>query len=228
MKVSAIIVAAGTGSRMGSDTKKQFLLLSNKPILAHTLTNFEQNEIIDEIVLVCGDGDIPFCRKLVQAYQITKAAKIVVGGQDRQASVRLGLEQVESDFVLVHDGVRPFLTGGLIERLVERLQLQDAVVPAVPVKDTIKVVGENGEIVSTPPRKSLWAIQTPQAFRLSVIKKAHELAEQHNFQGTDDASLVENLGRSVYIIEGDYENIKITTPEDLSIAEALLRKRGTI
>jgi 2-C-methyl-D-erythritol 4-phosphate cytidylyltransferase len=128
----------------------------------------------------------------------------------------------------VHDGVRPFISSERIRDLISKAREKEAAVLAVPVKDTVKVVQEDGLILSTPPRKSLWAIQTPQAFRLSTLIKAYDQAYEQGFVGTDDASLVENLGVHVYIVEGEYENFKITTPEDLWIAEALLRKRGTL
>jgi 2-C-methyl-D-erythritol 4-phosphate cytidylyltransferase len=226
LNVSAIVVAAGKGSRMNTGVSKQFLPLVNKPILVHTLQCFEHSKDVDEVVLVCGSEDILKCRKLINTYSLSKVKQIVAGGEERQDSVYQGLQAATGEWVLVHDGVRPFLSSNLIDRLIIEVREKEAVVLGVPVKDTIKVVDDNGLILSTPPRKSLWAIQTPQAFRLSSLRKAYEYAHLRQFRGTDDASLMEHMGLLVHVIHGDYENIKITTPEDLRIAEALLRKRG--
>jgi 2-C-methyl-D-erythritol 4-phosphate cytidylyltransferase len=224
--ISAVIVAAGKGSRMNANVSKPYLPLMDKPILIHTLECFERQNEIDEIVLVCGSQDVSLCKELIDTYSLKKVKRIVPGGEERQDSVYKGLQNATGEWVLIHDGVRPFISDRLILMLIREVQLKEAAILAVPVKDTVKVVDEQGSVVSTPLRKSLWAIQTPQAFRLSLLKKAYEHAAQIGFEGTDDASLVELMGLPVHIVHGDYENIKITTPEDLWIAEALIRKRG--
>jgi 2-C-methyl-D-erythritol 4-phosphate cytidylyltransferase len=225
LNVSAIVVAAGKGTRMNAGISKQFLPLRDKPILVYTLQCFEHATNVDEVILVCGNEDNTMCREVIHAYSLSKVKQIVIGGEERQDSVFRGLQAALGEWVLIHDGVRPLLSSVLIDQLIVEVQKKEAVVLAVPVKDTIKLVDDKGVVLSTPPRKSLWAIQTPQAFRLSALKKAYEYAYQRHFRGTDDASFMEYMGTPVHVIYGDYENIKITTPDDLSIAEALLRKR---
>ena len=178
-----------------------------------------------EIALVVGAQDVARCEAFVQQYHLSKVRTVLAGGSERQHSVRLGLHATVSDWVMVHDGVRPFVSAKAVRTCMEAAQTTQAAVLAVPVKDTIKQVNEAGVIVATPDRRSLWAIQTPQAFRRSLLLRAHEQAEQDGFLGTDDAMVVERLGVPVSVTEGEYTNIKITTPEDLPWAEFLL-KRG--
>ncbi|MCR8645822.1 2-C-methyl-D-erythritol 4-phosphate cytidylyltransferase [Paenibacillus sp. N1-5-1-14] len=225
-KLGIVVVAAGRGSRMGTAESKQYLLLGGKPILVHTLMRLNQMKAIDSIVLVVGQEDVARCQTYIQQYGLTKLSHehVIAGGSERQHSVRAGLDHLPSDvdWALVHDGVRPFVAEEHIEACWQEAMKHEAAVLAVPVKDTIKVVNEQGGIQSTPDRRSLWAIQTPQAFRLSLLKEAHRLAFEDHFVGTDDAMLVERLGVTVQVVESDYYNIKITTPEDLPWAEWIL------
>jgi len=233
MRVSALIPAAGMGKRMGAGINKQYLLLAGRPILAHTLAVFEQAPFVDQVYLIVPEDEIPFCREnVVERYGFAKVRRIVAGGSERQHSVLNGLRAMESphpdDVVVIHDGVRPFVPLPVLESSVETARLHDGALVAVPVKDTVKVV-KDGTVVETPPRESLWLAQTPQTFRYGVIRDAHERAAAEGWLGTDDASLLERLGMSVRIVAGDYGNFKITTPEDLILAEAFLKnqERGT-
>lgn len=226
MRVSVIIVAAGQGKRMGAGVNKTYLHLKNKPVLIHTIEVFEAVDEIDEVIVVCAATEQEECNKLVADYGLSKVKKVVVGGQERQDSVYNGLQAASGEWVLVHDGARPFIQKNAIRGLLDKVFEMEAVILAVPVKDTIKMVDPDGIVTKTPDRKSLWAMQTPQAFRLSILREAYELARRQSFIGTDDASLVERLGKKVYITMGDYENIKLTTPDDLDVAMAILHKRG--
>jgi len=223
-RLGALVVAAGKGTRMGTAESKQYLSLGDKPILVHTLLLFERMHEVDSIVLVVSDGQEARCQAYIEQYKLHKVRSIVVGGAERQDSVRAGLEAFpsETEWVLIHDGVRPFPAEEHILACVREAKRTDAAVLAVPVKDTIKVVNAEGQIQSTPDRRSLWAIQTPQAFRLSVLREAHERAAHDHFLGTDDAMLVERLGVTVQVVQSDYYNIKITTPEDLPMAEWII------
>jgi 2-C-methyl-D-erythritol 4-phosphate cytidylyltransferase len=225
--LSAVIVAAGSGTRMGSAISKQYLPLGDKPILAHALEAFQRCEAVRAIVLVVGADDVERGRCLVLEHRIDKCTAVVAGGADRQQSVHAGLRALdrETEWVMVHDGVRPFVTVELIERLWAAVRQCEAAVLAVPVKDTVKLVDSAGWIEATPDRSRLWAIQTPQAFRLDVLLAAHEAALRDGFRGTDDAVLVERIGRRVRIVEGEYTNIKITTPDDLAWGSFWLKGR---
>ncbi|MFD0615833.1 2-C-methyl-D-erythritol 4-phosphate cytidylyltransferase [Paenibacillus sp. GCM10027629] len=223
-RVGAVIVAAGKGSRMGTPESKQYLLLEGKPILVHTLLQFEQMTLIDEIVLVVGTQDVERCTAWIKTYGLQKITKIVAGGAERQFSVYQGLLALNADWVFIHDGVRPFVTEERVRACYEAAVRHGAAVLAVQVKDTIKQVNEAGRIEHTPDRRSLWAIQTPQAFRYADVVRAHEEAQREQFVGTDDSMLVERLGLPVYVVEGDYTNIKITTPDDLVSAEFWLQQ----
>ena len=227
MKVTALIPAAGMGKRMGAGVNKQYLMLNEKPIVAHTLTVFENAPFVDDIYLIIPEPEIPYCREqVVERYGFTKVRRIVPGGAERQNSVLNGLRAMadarDDDLVLIHDGVRPFVPVQVLERALETARVHDGALVAVPAKDTIKIVTD-GIIRETPPRENLWLAQTPQAFRYGVIRAAHETAEAEGFLGTDDAMLLERLGKDVHVVLGDYRNIKITTPEDLILAEAFLR-----
>ncbi|AWB46160.1 2-C-methyl-D-erythritol 4-phosphate cytidylyltransferase [Paenibacillus sp. CAA11] len=228
-QVGAIVVAAGRGTRMGSKESKQYLLLEGKPILIHTLETFQRQPLISNIVIVTGQPDVERCREWVRSYGLDKVTEVIAGGSERQESVYLGLQAIQTPWVLVHDGVRPFVTGKHIADCCEAAWADGASVLAVPVKDTVKVVDAHAFVESTPDRRSLWAIQTPQAFRRSELLEAHEKARREGFLGTDDSVLVERIGRRVKVVEGDYSNIKITTPEDLDYAEFVrtrARSRG--
>lgn len=224
-QLGVVIVAAGKGSRMGTKESKQYLHLNGQPIIVHTLALFERIPEVSEIVLVTGAGDLERCRGYVDQYKLAKVKHIVAGGKERQDSVYMGLQQLRGavEWVMVHDGVRPFAAEEHIVECWRKAMETEAAVLAVPVKDTIKVVDPRGTIQSTPDRRSLWAIQTPQAFRLSLLLDAHERAEKDGFVGTDDAMLVERIGTPVQVVEADYYNIKITTPEDLPWAQWILQ-----
>lgn len=224
MHVSALIAAGGRGRRMNSSISKQFLFVKGYPILYYTLKTFELMDCFDEIVMVAGKQDMDYTREqIINQYRFEKI-RMIEGGLERQDSVYNGLRELspQTDIVVIHDGVRPFVTKEIIKKSIEAAKRYKAIGVAVPVKDTIKVVGDGNIIKQTPNRKELWAMQTPQTFKYDLILKAHEEARKDNFFGTDDAMLVERLGLPVRIIEGAYENIKITTPEDIIIAETFL------
>ena len=222
MKCGIVIPAAGKGKRMGANINKQFIRLEDKPILIHTLEKFSSQSWIDEIIVVSHPDEVSIVEQLVNQYHIKRVKAVVKGGAERQDSIYNGLIQLTTEFVMVHDGARPFLKRSHLENLWQVVRNEGAAVLGVPVKDTIKMI-DQGIIQSTPDRKSLWAIQTPQAFRLSILRRAYEKAVEDQFLGTDDSSLVERLGINVPVVEGDYHNIKITTPEDLILAESILK-----
>ncbi|WP_026841116.1 2-C-methyl-D-erythritol 4-phosphate cytidylyltransferase [Citrifermentans bremense] len=229
-RIYALIPAAGMGKRMGAGSNKQYLLLDGMPILARTVAAFEAAPFIDGIYLVSPEQEIPFCRsEVVDRYGFSKVRAIVPGGAERQHSVWNGLDAMagaaDDDLVLIHDGVRPFVSQEMLEAAADAARAHGASVVAVPVKDTVKVV-KGGVIAETPPREELWLAQTPQAFRYGLIRDAHARAKAEGYLGTDDASLVEHQGGEVRIVTGDYRNIKITTPEDLVLAEAFLKGKG--
>ncbi|MDT3428585.1 2-C-methyl-D-erythritol 4-phosphate cytidylyltransferase [Paenibacillus forsythiae] len=223
--VGVVVVAAGRGTRMGTEESKQYLLLQGKPIVLHTLEVFQRHERISEIVLVAGAEDRERCRKWIDEYGLSKVKDIVAGGAERQHSVYRGLERLSTEWVMVHDGVRPFVRPADIDACYEEAERTGASILAVPVKDTIKQVDGQGRVLSTPDRRSLWAVQTPQTFRLSQLRAAYEAAEKEGFVGTDDSSLAERAGIPVAVVEGSYDNIKITTPDDLEYAEFTVAKR---
>jgi 2-C-methyl-D-erythritol 4-phosphate cytidylyltransferase len=234
LKAYALIPAAGMGKRMGASINKQYLQLDGLPIVARTISVFEQSPLIDAIYLVIPADEIPYCREhVIEACGFRKVVAIVPGGRERQNSVMNGLNAMRSqtaddDVVLIHDGVRPLITVHLLQESIAVARAGDGALVAVPAKDTIKTV-RDGLVIDTPPRETLWQAQTPQSFRFGVIFDAHRAAEREGFAGTDDASLVERRGGTVRIVRGDYRNIKITTPEDLVLAEAFLaggRKAG--
>jgi 2-C-methyl-D-erythritol 4-phosphate cytidylyltransferase len=227
-KVTALIPAAGMGKRMGKAVAKQFLPLGDKPMLAHTLLVFQRAPEIDEIIPVLSEEDMENClRDVIEQYHITKVKTLVVGGKERQDSVKNGLQKLEKDasIVLVHDGVRPFVTHEMIKESIELAKKGECIAVGVPIKDTIKEVDNKNIVCRTLERNRLWAIQTPQTFPVKILRRAYEESQQHNRYGTDDASLVEQAGGKVRVIMGSYENIKITTPEDLILAEEILRRR---
>lgn len=228
MKVVAIIVAAGSGKRMGRSTKKQFLSIGSKPILAYTLDVFDSIDKVDRIILVIPRGWKKYCQKeIIEKYGYRKDVEVVNGGVRRQDSVACGLALVSSDYeiVIIHDGVRPFVTRRMVVESIAKARRFGACIVAVPVSDTVKMVKSKEIIEKTLPRECLWRVQTPQTFRLSLIKKAYAKALKDKFYGTDDAQLVERMNRPVKVISGDYRNIKITTKEDLILAKTLLSRK---
>ncbi|MGB4660359.1 MAG: 2-C-methyl-D-erythritol 4-phosphate cytidylyltransferase [Mobilitalea sp.] len=229
-KVTAIVLAAGQGNRMNAKVAKQFLMLGGKPVLFYALKAFEDSSV-DEIVIVAGKGQTEYCREnIVDCYQIKKVSRIVEGGEERFDSVQRGIMAAESaDYVLIHDGARPFISKHLIENVIEQVKIVKACIVGVPVKDTIKVIDEDGIIVTTPDRNTLWAAQTPQCFEYPSIRKAYRMfLENRSITGasaTDDAMIYETyLKLPVKMLKGDYNNIKLTTPEDLLLADEILKK----
>ncbi|MEX6588105.1 2-C-methyl-D-erythritol 4-phosphate cytidylyltransferase [Paraclostridium bifermentans] len=220
-----VIVAAGTGSRMKKDINKQFIKLKNKEIVAHTIEKFYNSENIDDIVVVIREDEEEYFNKNIKEKYGFTNIKVAHGGNERQDSVFNGIKMLkkECDVVLIHDGARPFVTDDIIKRSINKANEHNAIVVGVKVKDTIKVVSDNGNIVDTPNRSYLWAVQTPQVFKYVIITKAYEDAYNNNYYGTDDAMLVERIGYNVKMIEGSYNNIKITTQEDLEFGEQILK-----
>ena len=213
---------------MGTTTKKQYLLLGGKPLFIRTLEIMEQQKKITNMILVVPPADLDFCRELIKEYSIKKTLRIVSGGETRGASVYNGLQAVpeNSEFVVVHDGARPFLSQKLLEDVLEVGKVEDAAIAGVPVKDTIKQVDANGLVKETLERDLLWIIQTPQVFRKELLLKCYKRAFDDKLQGTDDASIVEAYGYPVKIVMGDYRNVKITTKEDLEYVEYLIVESG--
>jgi 2-C-methyl-D-erythritol 4-phosphate cytidylyltransferase len=227
--VSALIVAAGRGVRMQSDTRKQYLQAAGRPILVHTLMKFDVCPLIDHICIVVPDGDLDFCRRLLIAGgPIKNPVQFVAGGRHRQQSVYNGLKSLDhkKGLVAIHDGVRPLIDPLLITACIKAAETSGACAPGIPVYDTIKRVSGAATIAGTVERKGLWLVQTPQVFRYAVIAEAHEQALRDGYLGTDDASLVERLGLPVTLISGSKANIKVTTAEDLTMAAAMLRTAG--
>ncbi len=208
-------------------TKKPYLELLDKPILSHTIAVFDQSTVVDAIFVIVDEMDFDACRSaVIEPYNFQKVAGLVPGGKTRQDSVFNGLKVLpeDTDFVIVHDGVRPFVTDEMIFTCLEAAADWGAAVAAVLVKDTIKITDKNGFVVDTPDRSQLWAVQTPQVFRRDLLIEAHRYAQRKQIQLTDDAALIEQLGLKVKCVMGSYGNLKITTPEDLIIAEALMNK----
>lgn len=231
MKNIAIVLAGGSGSRMKSSVKKQYLMMQGRPVLCHSLEVFQMCSRIDEIVLVCGKGEIEQCREnIVEAYGFSKVKHIVEGGKERYHSVHEGLKVIsDCKYVLIHDGARPFVDEAILNRVLNELPKCHACVVGMPVKDTIKLSNEQGYVDCTLPRERLWMIQTPQSFDYDLIRNAYDqLAQQESpaVKITDDAMVAEYiLNTQVKLVEGSYDNIKITTPEDLLLAELILNSR---
>ena len=227
MKTSAIIAAGGSGSRMKTDEGKLFLELCGTPILLLTLAVFDSCDIIDEIILPVPLDEIERTKQLVERAGFKKVRHIIQGGSTRQASVYNGLQVVsaDSDIVVIHDGARPFVSREIILDAVSETRAHKAVIVGMPVKDTIKTVTDDRLVSNTLDREILWQVQTPQVFEAALIKEAYERAVKLGISATDDARLVERLGEKVKMITGSYENIKITTPGDLKIGEAILKSR---
>ncbi|HEX3022197.1 MAG TPA: 2-C-methyl-D-erythritol 4-phosphate cytidylyltransferase [Lachnospiraceae bacterium] len=229
----AIVLAAGQGKRMNSTIAKQYMLLGNYPVLYYSLDAF-QKSIVDEIVLVVGEGETIYCQEdIVERYQFSKVKKIVVGGKERYHSVYHALKEIgcymeEKDcYVLIHDAARPFLTQKIIEDTIGAVRTNKAVVVGMPVKDTIKVADTSNYIVETPKRELVWTIQTPQAFEYNLIRSCYDqFMLEKNIGVTDDAMVVEHIKKiPVKLIEGSYRNIKITSPEDILVGEAFLHSQ---
>lgn len=208
---------------------KQFLKLCGMPMLAYSIKAFDRSDLIDEIVLVLPEKEIPKAKKLIGSLKFNKVKSVVASGEHRQDSVYNGIKVVSkaSDYILVHDGARPLAGDKVIRKLIVEVKKSGAAILAVPIIDTVKKV-KNGIISATLNRSKLWAAQTPQGFKASLIKRAHERAEKLAFKATDDADLVEKLGHKVKIVMGSYDNIKVTTPFDLEIAERVLSKRRAL
>lgn len=225
---TAIILAAGQGKRMVADTNKQYLLLAGQPVLAHTLAVFENCAAIDRCIVVAKAEECEYCRReIVEAGGFCKVIAVVAGGAERQDSVYQGLLALPEDcrFVAVHDGARPLITAEVITRALTEVTEDCGAVVGVPVKDTIKRADEAGIVIETPPRATLWSVQTPQIFERRQLSEAYRQALADGFYGTDDASLVERQGAMVKMVLGSYENIKLTTPEDMLLAENILHGR---
>ena len=211
---------------MGGGKSKQYLQLGGRPVIVNTLALFQQSPLIDEIVLVSPPKEIALTRQLVGEAALTKVIRIIEGGKERQDSIRNGLNSLDysTEIVVIHDGVRPFLREEHLNATIEAAKESGAALLAVPVKDTVKEV-DNGSVGRTVPREKLWLAQTPQVFSYEIIKEAYRYAEEKKVVGTDDSFLVESMGGRVRIVAGSYENIKITTPEDLIFADALLKEK---
>ncbi len=229
-KISAIIPAAGQGQRMRGQGNKLFLELAGTPVLLFTLKTFQECTYIDEIVIPAALNDIPIIEKLVKDNGVTKVTAIIEGGKERQDSVFKALQAINPAMqkVVVHDGARPLLPLSDLVYFLEHTHNLDAAVMAVLPKDTIKKVDESDWVVETPPRRQLRLIQTPQLFQRELLEKVHIQALEQGYYATDDASLMEWQGYGVKVMEGSYENIKVTTPEDLLLAEAILKRRGEV
>jgi len=249
-KCIAIVLSAGSGKRMNSDTKKQYLLIKDKPVVYYSLKAFQDSSIIDEIVLVTSAEDIDYVKEeIVDTYGFTKVTTVTAGGRERYNSVYNGIKACsECDFIYIHDGARPFVTEEIIRRAYDTLTECGTAVVGMPVKDTIKIVDSGNNVSSTPDRNSVWLVQTPQCFSYEIALKAYEnlIAAENDgsllksgINVTDDAMVVETFfnmededeedaidsidsGVKVRLVKGSYENIKITTPEDLTIAESFL------
>lgn len=231
LKTGVIIPAAGRGARMGTPGKKSksYLPLLGSPVLVHTLKPFEASELVTDIVLVVAPSDIDYCRdEIVRRYSFKKVNFVVGGGSERQDSVANGLKALSDDYdiILVHDGARCLVTVKIIEDCINAAGELGSAVAAVPVKDTIKEINSEGTVEKTLDRHTLRAVQTPQAFRSEIIREAFSIAVEDGFLGTDSSSLVERFGGEVAIVPGSYENVKLTTADDLLLAEKILLSRG--
>ncbi len=241
---TAVVLAAGQGKRMGAKVAKQYLEIAKKPLLYYTLRAFEQSPPIDTVLLVVGDAQQQsYCRKeIVDAYGLQKVDTIIIGGKERYDSVWRALTTIQRDmgasaregYVFIHDGARPMVTEEIVERCLEAAAQYGACAAAMPVKDTIKLADENGFGVSTPRRDLLWTVQTPQVFSFGLIRQAYQKMmdtkaqwEQEGLRITDDAMVLEHFAdQNVKLVEGSYENIKVTTPEDLKIVQMFLEKNS--
>ena len=229
-KNTAIVLAAGQGKRMHSKIQKQFLKIQGYPVLYYSLRCFQESPLIQDIILVTGEDALSYCKEeIVKKYGFTKVSNVIAGGKERYDSVYAGLCACKDcRYVLIHDGARPFITEEIIERGLEKVKETGACVVGMPSKDTIKLSDAEGYVKETPDRKCVWTIQTPQIFSYALIREAHDSIRKKDMSKiTDDAMVIEHeTGVKVALAEGSYQNIKITTPEDLYIAEAFLRQAG--
>lgn len=223
---SVIIVAAGSGKRMNMGINKQFIKLNKKEIIAHTIEAFYKNKNIDEIIVCIKKEEEELFKKEIIDKNKFKNIKIAYGGKERQDSIYNGLRKLSNkcNIVLIHDGARPFVDDRIINESISTAMEKKAVVVGTPVKDTIKIVND-GNIEGTPSRATLWSAQTPQTFEYNLIIRAYDEAYKNNYYGTDDSMLVENIGQKVTMIMGSYDNIKITSPEDIGIGEQILNSK---
>jgi 2-C-methyl-D-erythritol 4-phosphate cytidylyltransferase len=222
-KTVAIILAGGKGKRMGANVSKQFIEINEKPIIYYTIRSFEASENVDEIILVLPKDEISYFKENIMKRFDFKIAKIIEGGSERQDSVYNALNSIQNcDIVLIHDGARPFVSKKIIEDGINKAREYGAAAPGVMPKDTIKVKNNNGFSVKTLNRNELVAIQTPQCFKFDMIQKCHEEVKSKSIQVTDDTMVVEMFGNEVFIYDGDYKNIKVTTKEDLIICNEFL------
>ncbi len=227
MRAWVVLPSAGTGERAGGRTRKQFRTMGGRPVLAHTLAVFQASSRIEGVIVVVPVDSLAVARHLVSRFAFDKVRSVVAGGDTRQASVTQGLRALPPDcrYVMVHDGVRPFVTEELVEAVLEAAVKDGAAVAGLPVRETIKRA-TGGWIQGTVDRDGLWSIQTPQAFRLDLLRTAHERAQREGFVGTDEAVLVERLGHPVRLVPGLPENLKLTTPADFTLATAIFRARA--
>ncbi|TLC99153.1 2-C-methyl-D-erythritol 4-phosphate cytidylyltransferase [Robinsoniella peoriensis] len=226
----AVVLCAGRGTRMNSEVQKQYLLIKGKPVVYYSLIAFEKCPFIDEIVLVTGKEEIEYCRhEIIEKYNLKKVKSIVAGGKERYHSVFEGLKAIGCcDYVYIHDGARPFIDQELLQRACDSVRIHKACVVGMPVKDTIKISGQDGFADHTLDRSKLWMVQTPQVFQYSLVYQAYDkIMKYPGIQVTDDAMVVEQMGQAkIKLVEGSYKNIKITTPEDLEIAEIFAKDRA--
>lgn len=226
---TAVVLAAGSGKRMGTKIHKQYLLMGDRPVLYYSLNAFEKSDLIDEIILVCGKGEEEYCRReIVDRFHFEKVSGIVPGGRERYHSVWNGLQKAKDGYIYIHDGARPFVDADMIRRAYECVEKYHACAAGMPSKDTVKIADTEGVVIRTPDRSNVWMVQTPQVFDSELIQKAYEkLMEQEEINVTDDAMVVEQVtGYPIHLYFGSYENIKITTPEDLEIAEVFLKRKS--
>ncbi|NLV22611.1 MAG: 2-C-methyl-D-erythritol 4-phosphate cytidylyltransferase [Syntrophomonadaceae bacterium] len=222
-----VIAAAGQGSRMGIKTNKQFIMLNNKPVIAYSLDFFEKQETVDEIVVVTSAKELDYCRfEIIEKNKYQKVSAVLIGGQQRQDSVWTALQYLseDTDFVAVHDGARPLLSADVLSRLLTAAEEWGAAIPGVPSRDTIKMVNKDSFVRQTLDRNVIYSIQTPQVFKFKELFTAYKYADEEGFYATDDAALFEKYIGQVKVVEGDYDNIKITTPLDLIIVQNLLTR----
>ena len=229
-RCAAVVVAAGRGTRMGGSLQKQFLDLGGKPLVYYALKCLQDSEYIDEIILVTGAESIDYCRReIIEKFGLSKVREIAAGGRERYDSVYEGLKRCQdADYVFIHDGARPFISEEIIKRGLDGAKKTGACVVGMPSKDTVKLADEEGYVKETPARNLVWTVQTPQVFRYSLIRKAYESMQSKDMTAvTDDACVVEQeTGVKIWLAEGSYKNIKITTPEDLLIAKAFLEEEA--
>lgn len=226
--VAAVVPAGGYGTRMGNESPKQFLQLGDVPLLIHALRVFEASRTISEIVVVVPQEAVTYCQEeFLPQFALSKISMVIAGGARRQDSVWNGLQAVDArtKIVMVHDAVRPFVTGAMVEEVVGGAKTHGAAIVAIPLHDTVKQVAPDGMIETTLDRQRLWSAQTPQAFKIELLQEAHQSSRQTGVEATDDAFLVEQIGHHVAIVNGSPDNIKVTRPEDLIIGEGILRLR---